>query len=276
MTIKIEVEKLTDVKLPNKNLMSIDEDSLGNIYIFYKDEDQYKIDHYLNIKNKNTYSFNMNDENIDFAQIVGDRILLVSAVNNEGKDNAFFFDKKACLQKTFNFGTGIEICKVDKEDKIWVGYSDEGIFEPGSIGENGIVCFDCNGDVHFNGFDEFVLKNDIPCIDHCNTITIFENEIWLCYYSNNYPIVRLAAKNNKASLFGELDLDPVKCMAVGIKSILIRTGKKTLSMNIDNGISKEVIFIDKKGRNIIFDKVFTSGNKLFGVTENNLYTTNIK
>lgn len=249
--------------------MSIDSDSLGNVYIFYRYKNVFKIDHYLSCKN--TYSFNLNDIDIDFAQIIGERFLLVSAVTSKDKDNAFLFDKKANLLDSFNIGSGIEACKVGEGDKIWIGYSDEGIYEPNSIGENGIVCFDSKGKVIFNEFNGFMLKKDIPCIDHCKTITIFQNEIWISYYNNNYPIVQLTDNNKKVNLWCELDTDPVECMAVGKERILIKTTKSTLSLNYENGSMNEAIFLDDKGGEIIFDKVFSSGNKLFGLTEENVY-----
>lgn len=233
---------------------------------------KYRVDYYLNRK-KETYYFNINKE-IDFLQIIDNSFLFVSSNSEKEEDNAFLFNKHGDLLQSFYVGSGVEVCRVDDEDCIWIGYNDEGIFEPNSLGADGVVCFNKNGQIFFNDYHNFVDKKGIPPIDHCNAITVYQKEVWICYYSENYQLVQLK-RNKTVQLWGELEISSVNSVAIGKEEAIVVTCKEIVRLNFKTGKQITVMSCNENGEKIRLENPFTSGNKLFGISGGILYVTQI-
>lgn len=95
----------------------------------------------------------------------------------DGEQNAFIFDKKLRLTKSFHIGDAIEKVLIDLDDYIWVGYFDEGVFGNNRLSRNGLNKFSKTGN----------LVVSVPgIVDDCKNLNIdFENNLYICPYSSN-------------------------------------------------------------------------------------------
>lgn len=269
---KLILEKYCRINLEHP-IKYIDFDKYGSIYILYEVNSlNYKVEHFLDEK-RYVSSFSLNEE-IDYLQMIDDEFLFVSNNLEEGEPNAFLLNIEGKLLNSFYVGTGIQVCRVDDQERIWIGYSDEGIFEPDSIGEDGIVCFNKNGAVVYNDFHISVEKGVVPPIDHCNALTILNGEVWICYYSENYCLVQIN-KNNVVHFWGELDIVPVNGISVGEKCLLIITVEKLIYLNLITGSQLDTLPYDKNGNKIEIKQFFTSQNVIFAVTDEDVYLSKV-
>jgi hypothetical protein len=90
--------------------------------------------------------------------------------------------------RTLDLGDASEHIQTTQDGHIWVGYFDEGVFG-GSIGSNGLVCFDPDGNAVFK-YADFAEANALPYIHDCYALNVFEDTVWICYYSS-FPLVCL-------------------------------------------------------------------------------------
>lgn len=272
MNNKLIFKKNCDVIL-NQSLAYIDVDNNGNLYTVNKIRDlNYRVDYYLR-GNESTNYFSLKKE-MNFMQIVDDSFLFVSSVSEENENNAFLYNKEGDILNSFYVGSGIEVCRVDDEQRIWIGYSDEGIFAPNSMGENGIVCFDIKGQMVFNNYHLYVDKDDVPPIDHCNAITMSQRDVWLCYYSDNYSLVQMK-RDNTVHLLREFHISPVNCLAVGEKEAAIVTTNEIIGLELKTREQWEVTACNEKGEEIKLENFFAFGNQLFGIQDESIYVAHI-
>ena len=122
----------------------------------------------------------------------GGEVLVISSRSDRYPDgtfehNAFVYDERGTLRRTFTLGDGIEHVQTTTAGSIWVGYLDEGVFGDSDIASTGIVVFDSDGQVSWR----FEPRGEIPYIDDCYALNVAENETW-AYYFRDFPIVRIA------------------------------------------------------------------------------------
>lgn len=120
------------------------------------------------------------------------RWLIVEPRTEELDPNAYIFEPDGSFSHSFYAGDGIEAVLIDKLDRIWIGYFDEGVFgavntppehRMRKFGPNGLVRLDDRGELEF-GFNENARDRDISDI---YALTIDDaNRIWLCPYHEFY------------------------------------------------------------------------------------------
>lgn len=125
-------------------------------------------------------------------------ILVAAARCHRWKDGSFEMNAKVyrvdgTAGAEFCLGDGLEHLAIDREGRIWAGYSDEGVygnygwgFEP--IGRSGLVCFDRSGQRLW----EFEPPEEFEYISDCYVLNCAENAVWLCPYVD-FPIIRIDA-----------------------------------------------------------------------------------
>jgi len=122
------------------------------------------------------------------------RILLVGSRAGQpvgGSDqNALVFSSQGELLERAPVSDGVEHAYLDGEDRLWVGYSDEGVYGASSVG---IVRFDQHLALDWT-FPVTTLSdpNAPPFIDDCYTLNVADHAVWSSYYGD-WPIVRIVA-----------------------------------------------------------------------------------
>lgn len=118
------------------------------------------------------------------------RWLVVNARSN-GQGNARLFSVNGNQDRRIELGDGIEHMKIDAQQRIWVGWFDEGVFGndnwrlPGSKwapSAHGIAAFDDQG--------ALVAHSTLESIADCYSLNVFGDEAWACTHTD-FPIWRM-------------------------------------------------------------------------------------
>jgi hypothetical protein len=130
------------------------------------------------------------------------QVLLVGSrarwTDQGGEHNALIIDHDGSVVAEACIGDGIEHVYTDVNDRVWVGYFDEGIFgnngwgEPGReppIGAPGLVRFGRDLSIDWQ-FSESGVGGGHFFAD-CYTLNVGANSTWTCYY-DDFPVVRIA------------------------------------------------------------------------------------
>lgn len=114
---------------------------------------------------------------------------LVVGARTEGGPNARIITPDGELKERFMLGDGIEHVATDTEDRIWVGWFDEGVFgnedwimeerewPPSS---NGMARFSSNGEL----IDEPQMPKGAGSVHDCYAMTVDADVAWTCSYTD--------------------------------------------------------------------------------------------
>jgi hypothetical protein len=113
---------------------------------------------------------------------------LVANARSDTQGNARVFSSDGVEERRIELGDGIEQMKIDDQQRIWVGWFDEGVFGnrewrmPGRKwppSAHGIAAFDDRGSLQAHA----TLKS----IADCYALNVFDGEAWACTYTD-FPI----------------------------------------------------------------------------------------
>jgi hypothetical protein len=117
-----------------------------------------------------------------FDQLPGERWIIAAAWSGP---NARILDRGSDVARRVDLGGGIAHVQSDAAGNIWVGYFDEGVFDPEyPLGAAGLNRFDDTGAV--------IWRHDDPnyCIADCYAMSVAEDAAWCCSYPD-FPILRI-------------------------------------------------------------------------------------
>lgn len=146
---------------------------------------------------------------------------------HSGELNASIYDQNGAPQKQMCLGDGINDVAVSSASLIWTSYFDEGVFgnfgwgggnSPPPIGAHGLVCFDREGSQvwQYPNLEEGVEYS----IDDCYAMTIANDEVWLCFYSD-FPLAHIDSRkqikywNNQIAGASTIAIDADKVLLYG-------------------------------------------------------------
>ncbi|UOY92399.1 hypothetical protein MUG87_18560 [Ectobacillus sp. JY-23] len=210
-----------------------------------------------------------------FVQNIQNNWLLI---NHEDSDNAYILNEEGKVMHQFYVGDGIQNCQVDDENNIWISYFDEGIFSETEICWDGIIAFDCYGQIVFKEYGKFVDELGIPSIDDCYAMNVNGNEVWL-YYHSEYPLVCI--KNKKLyQWWPEVTIGTYhdsNGFAVGKDKVLFATnrGKLVLYSCITNK-TETVIPYNELNEEITFISYVGQGSALYLQTTEGVYIIDLQ
>lgn len=103
--------------------------------------------------------------------------------------NAQVFGSDGIIRRSFLLGDGIKHIQCDRNGKIWVGYSDEGVFgnfgwaRGNVLGAAGLSCFSHNG---YKMWD-FAAPDGFDGIADCYALNVSNEGAWAYYYTG-FPL----------------------------------------------------------------------------------------
>jgi hypothetical protein len=131
----------------------------------------------------------------------GERFLVVTRHcqwRPEGPDrNALIYGPDGVVIAEHTFGDGINDVRTTPSGKIWVSYSDEGVYGSNGWGRPGPVPLGSCGLARFgpDGTQEWRFpRDDAAHIDDCYALTVTGETAWACYYSA-FPVVQVEDGN---------------------------------------------------------------------------------
>ena len=160
----------------------------------------------------------------EVCSLAGGGVLVVGSCclnTPEGKaeKNARVYDEHGRLRGAFAAGDGISHVGVDDAGRIWVAYSDEGVYgDPGCIGASGLVRFNVEGEITWS----YRPPDEESWIDDCYALNIAGTEVWACYFSS-FPIARV--RDDAVTLWPNCDhVTAAKALAVDGDHVLLAGG----------------------------------------------------
>lgn len=135
------------------------------------------------------------DASYHLAEVSEENYLCIAANRVDEKRNAHLFDGRGHLLHSYDLGVSIADIQISTNNQIWVAYMDEGIFgmEEGALSQQGLCCFDAQGNRTFGFFDDIVSNpaNGLDSIFDCYALNVVSSrDVWLCYYTE-FPLVHL-------------------------------------------------------------------------------------
>lgn len=115
------------------------------------------------------------------------RWLVVNA-RSKGDRNARVFASNGDEERRIELGDGVGHIKIDRQQRIWVGWFDEGVFGndnwklPGREWAPSV-----HGIAAFNDQGEVVAHATLASIADCYCLNVFDDEAWACTYTD-FPI----------------------------------------------------------------------------------------
>ena len=128
------------------------------------------------------------DHAYSFAQpLAGEGYLLVESWPRDGRPNADVYSAGGAKVRSFALGGGIGHVQVTSDNRIWVGFFDQGVIED-EVGQYGVICFDADGDFRFR----YNLERSRLMIDilDCYALNATDDETWLFTYVD-FPLSRV-------------------------------------------------------------------------------------
>jgi len=141
--------------------------------------------------------------------------------NGNPEQNALVYGPDGLLRLQFVLGDGINGVQTTSDGKIWVGYSDEGVF--GNFGWDkpmraaGLVCFDKYGKKVW----DYEPPKGVGSIADCYAFNVCIDAVWTCYYTD-FPLVRI--DSHKRICMWKNDVDGANAVAIHGDRILFWGG----------------------------------------------------
>lgn len=112
---------------------------------------------------------------VGFVQRFLNNDILVCETRSVANDhNGFVFSENLEFKTSFPLGDAIEKVIIDRDDKIWVGYFDEGVLGDDPLSHSGLNRFSSNGLLEF--------RSMIGISDCYNINLDYENNVYICPY----------------------------------------------------------------------------------------------
>lgn len=107
---------------------------------------------------------------------------------SESRGLSGIYEGSGRFRHTVDLGDASNDVQATPGGRIWVSYFDEGVYGNDLGSQQGLLCFNSEGQQLFKYFD-FAEQNSLPFIDDCYAINVVnEDEVWLSYYSA-FPLV---------------------------------------------------------------------------------------
>lgn len=233
-----------------------------------------------------TIPINNQKWNYHFLQPLGEKHLLLACArstnygNGKVDENARIFDREGNFIRSFCIGDGIEHLYTSRDEKIWAGYFDEGIFgnfgwDNNPIGKSGLICWDSNGKIigeHEQPANHFIMD--------CYALNIpANNEAWFYFYSDFQLGVR---KNGKTEYFIP-DIKGGTAFAVYDDLLLFNGGygvHDRFYLFKRNGFRyrkiKEIVFTDPAGRKLKLSSLSVRGSLILLQCDSSSFVFDLK
>lgn len=240
----------------------------GVVYFLCESNGHYEIRKFTS--NSFSSQFLSLNENIHFLRVIGDGYLLITNNSSPSRPNAFIYNQNLERLNSFYVGTDINCCLVDSEDRIWIGYGDEGIFSGEQLEQNGLNCFNSDGEIMYNDFHINVESGLITPIDTCYALYAQNDSIWIAYYSSENMLVHLDKEFNLTHRFSIAHLT-LENMLVNVNNAFFISKKRLYSFHLLEKKLFELTLTDEHLIELHIQHIFTSENKIWVLSNQNLY-----
>ncbi len=204
----------------------------------------------------------------------GGRWLLVRDWDRDAtRNNAYVYAPDGQRTAAFSIGWGYNQVHATGDDRLWVGFDDEGVYKYSSFGQAGAVCLDLEGQPLLR-FLDIAQQNDLPTIDDCIAINVGDDDtVWLYYYGD-YPLVRLI-NGRFDRIWRDFPVTWARGFAVSGGRALFagsyRYPNLLFLVDLETRAVQKLLPVDQHGEGITFTGAIGRGARLYLRTEYELF-----
>ncbi|MFF2237569.1 hypothetical protein [Bacillus thuringiensis] len=253
----------------------------------------YKIIHLLKAGDLKQYTIE-NNQYFNLIQPLGENWILVKGFVEKKEDTtATVFDKKGNIIAPYYLGIGIKYFQVDEEERLLVGYSEEGIFtsvdelfisdeefdsidweniyDSNKIEKSGLAIFSKNGNLITNEFNNSIKRS----VCDCTAINIQKTgDILMSYYNEQgtYTFTQINKERCEQVILYETTLNHTS-LYLKVKNNII-FGVDNNQIHTYSPVNKKLatlLTVDSDGNPLQFEYIFSKDQKIYAVKENSLF-----
>lgn len=188
------------------------------------------------------------------------------------------FSEEGRVKSAFHLPSGVSCCLLDEKQNLWVGLSDEGIYDDENSNGQSVLCFTLDGQLKETHIDQQLSGIYAPAVDDCYALAEKNGLIYMLYYS--YTVI---------AAFDETDVRRVwivsdkECsgvydqLAISDDGFWICKDEHSLSL-IPADVSlpvQEVKCCDSNGEALDVQQLKLTSNAVYAVTSSGVYKQDI-
>ncbi|MED2911594.1 DNA-binding protein [Bacillus velezensis] len=212
-----------------------------------------------------------------FQQSSDDRYVFVYSKLHEYKVKVFSANGKE--QSVFSLPSGASCSLLDEKQNLWVGLSDEGIYDDENSNGQSVLCFTLDGKLKETHIDQQLSEIYAPVVDDCYALAEKDGLIYMLYYA--YTII---------AAFDETDVKRVWIvsdkaysgvydqLAISDDGFWICKDEQSLSL-IPADVSlpmQEVKCCDPDGRELSIQQLKLTSNAIYAISDSGIYKRDIR
>ncbi len=93
------------------------------------------------------------------------------------------FSEEGRVKSAFQLPSGVSCCLLDEKQNLWVGLSDEGIYDDENSNGQSVLCFTLDGQLKETHIDQQLSEIYAPAVDDCYALAEKNGLIYMLYYS---------------------------------------------------------------------------------------------
>lgn len=201
--------------------------------------------------------------------------MIHSRMRGSADRNVSILDANGRQQNTFSIKRGYSQIYTTADDRLWVGYNDEGVYKHSSFGQAGAVCLDLEGHPLIR-FLDIAKQNDLPIIDDCTAINVGdedEDTVYL-YYFGKYTLVRLVG-GKFDRIWRNFPIRGARGFAVSGDQALFAGGgrypRHLFLVDLETRAAQKLRPVDQHGKAITFTGAIGRGAHLYLRTKHELF-----
>ncbi|MGE7889344.1 hypothetical protein ACQKN7_18520 [Bacillus cereus] len=247
----------------------------------------YKIIHSLKAGDLKQYTIE-NNQYFNLIQPLGENWILVKGFVEKKEDTtATVFDKKGNIIASYYLGIGIKYFQVDEEERLLVGYSEEGIFtsvdelfdsidweniyDSNKIEKSGLAIFSKNGNLITNEFNNSIKRS----VCDCTAINIQKTgDILMSYYNEQgtYSFTQINKERCEQVILYETTLNHTSLYLKVKNNIIFGVDNNQIhTYSLVNKKLATLLTVDSDGNPLQFEYIFSKDQKIYAVKENSLF-----
>lgn len=193
--------------------------------------------------------------------------------------NVKVFSEEGRVKSSFRLPSGVSCCLLDEKQHLWVGLSDEGIYDDENSNGQSVLCFTLDGQLKETHIDQQLSEIYAPVVDDCYALAEKGGLINMLYYS--YTVI---------AAFDETDVRRVwiisnkECsgvydqLAISADGFWVCKDEHSLSL-IPADVSlpmQEVKYCDSNGETLDVQQLKLTSNAVYAVASSGVYKQDIQ
>ncbi|CAI8846701.1 DNA-binding protein [Bacillus velezensis] len=189
------------------------------------------------------------------------------------------FSEEGSVESAFHLPSGTSCSLLDEKQNLWIGLSDEGIYDDENSNGQSVLCFTLDGQLKETHIDQQLSEIYAPVVDDCYALAEKNGLIYMLYYS--YKVI---------AAFDETDVKRVwiisdqACsgiydqLAISDDGFWICKDDHSLSL-IPADVSlpvQEVTCCDPDGRELSIQQLKLTSNAIYALSDSGIYKRDIR